>query len=90
VQVLAVRTPAEGGGPAEGAARGAAADGEVVVKERVVVVDDLLATGGTLAAAVALLEGAGAAVIGCVVAIELPDLKGVDNVKVPVKTLLRC
>ena len=59
-------------------------------KEKVVVVDDLLATGGTLASSVALLEGAGAEVVGCVVVIELPELGGAAKVGKPVKTLLKC
>jgi adenine phosphoribosyltransferase len=44
--------------------------------DRVLVVDDLLATGGTLEAADALVTQAGATVAGHVVAIELPQLGG--------------
>lgn len=43
---------------------------------RVLVLDDVLATGGTLAAACALLEKAGAEVVGCGVVLELADLAG--------------
>jgi adenine phosphoribosyltransferase len=40
------------------------------------VADDLIATGGTAEAAVRLIEGAGAAVVGCCFVIELPELGG--------------
>lgn len=43
---------------------------------RVLVVDDVLATGGTAAAACALLERAGAEVIGVALMMELADLGG--------------
>ena len=51
--------------------RDAAAEGE-----RVLIVDDVLATGGTAAAACALLEGLGAEVVGVGVLIELGFLDG--------------
>jgi adenine phosphoribosyltransferase len=44
--------------------------------ERVVLVDDLIATGGTAAAAVRLIEGAGGEVVECCFVIELPELGG--------------
>ncbi|CAA0840710.1 Adenine phosphoribosyltransferase 1-chloroplastic [Striga hermonthica] len=53
--------------------------GAVQSGERVVVVDDLIATGGTLAAAVSLLERVGADVVECSCVIELPELKGRDK-----------
>jgi adenine phosphoribosyltransferase len=43
---------------------------------RVLVVDDLIATGGTAAAAVRLVQKAGADVVGCSFLIELSDLGG--------------
>jgi adenine phosphoribosyltransferase len=44
--------------------------------ERVLVADDLIATGGTAAAAVRLIEGAGGEVVECCFVIELPELGG--------------
>ncbi len=44
--------------------------------ERVLVVDDLLATGGTMAATVGLVEALGAQVVGCAVVVELAFLDG--------------
>ena len=43
---------------------------------RVLFVDDLLATGGTAAACVKLIEGLGAEVVGCLFLIELEGLNG--------------
>ncbi|KAF5729869.1 adenine phosphoribosyltransferase 4-like [Tripterygium wilfordii] len=50
--------------------------GAVQPGENALVVDDLIATGGTLRAAMNLLERAGAEVVECACVIELPDLKG--------------
>ncbi len=49
--------------------------------ERVVIVDDLLATGGTIAAAVNLTERLGGDIVECAFVVELPDLKGRDKIK---------
>ncbi|MGH2900866.1 MAG: adenine phosphoribosyltransferase [Solirubrobacteraceae bacterium] len=48
----------------------------VAAGERVVVVDDLIATGGTAAATVALLERIGATIVECAFVIDLIDIGG--------------
>ncbi|MDA3872740.1 MAG: adenine phosphoribosyltransferase [Kiritimatiellae bacterium] len=47
--------------------------------QRVVIVDDLLATGGTVAATIALCRQLGAEILGCAFLIELAFLKGRDK-----------
>ncbi|TYB83370.1 adenine phosphoribosyltransferase [Maritimibacter fusiformis] len=44
--------------------------------ERVLVVDDLLATGGTAAAGIRLIERLGGEIVGCSFIIDLPELGG--------------
>ncbi len=56
---------------------------------RVVLVDDLLATGGTMGAAVNLLETVGAVVPATAVIIELTFLEGRKRLTPPVETLLQ-
>lgn len=56
---------------------------------RVVLVDDLLATGGTMSAAVNLLETVGAVVPATAVIIELTFLDGRKRLTPPVETLLQ-
>ncbi|MBO6037208.1 MAG: adenine phosphoribosyltransferase, partial [Acetobacter sp.] len=57
--------------------------------QRVVIMDDLLATGGTLAACVALLQKTGAEVVAASVLIELTALGGRSRLgNVPDVTLL--
>lgn len=55
---------------------------------RVVVLDDLLATGGTMNAAITLLQGLGAEVQSAACLIELTFLEGRNRLGVPVDTLL--
>jgi adenine phosphoribosyltransferase len=57
--------------------------------KRVVLVDDLLATGGTMAAAIKLLEQVGAVVPAAACVIELTFLEGRSKIPVPVEALLK-
>ncbi|KAG2699023.1 hypothetical protein I3760_07G173500 [Carya illinoinensis] len=50
--------------------------GAVQAGERALVIDDLIATGGTLCAAISLLERVAVHVVECACVIELPELKG--------------
>ncbi|KAH9623439.1 hypothetical protein KSS87_023140 [Heliosperma pusillum] len=50
--------------------------GAVEAGERAIVIDDLIATGGTLSAAIKLLERVGVNVVESACLIELPELKG--------------
>ena len=52
---------------------------DVPVGTRVLVLDDVLATGGTIGAAAALLERSGAVVAGVGVVLEIGGLSGRDN-----------
>lgn len=49
--------------------------------DKVVIVDDLLATGGTVAAAISLIEQLGGEVVGCAFVVELTGLKGRELLK---------
>ena len=55
---------------------------------RVVVCDDLLATGGTMVAAINLLRSVGADVVAAQFLIELAFLKGAEKLDVPVRSLV--
>lgn len=56
---------------------------------RVVVVDDLLATGGTMAAGIELLQQVGADVVAAAVIIELTFLHGRQRLNVPTEALVQ-
>ena len=56
--------------------------------QRVVIVDDLLATGGTMAAGIDLLQKVGAVVPAAAALIELGFLNGRDRLRVPVESLV--
>ncbi|MAM60745.1 adenine phosphoribosyltransferase [Maritimibacter sp. UBA3975] len=58
--------------------------------ERVLLVDDLLATGGTAAAGIQLIERLGGEVVGCAFIVDLPELGGhakLDGMGMAVHTL---
>jgi adenine phosphoribosyltransferase len=57
--------------------------------QRIVVVDDLLATGGTMAAGIALLRKIGAVVPAAAALIELSFLNGRTRLDVPFEALVR-
>ncbi|PPD66844.1 hypothetical protein GOBAR_DD36275 [Gossypium barbadense] len=50
--------------------------GAVQAGERALIIDDLVATGGTLSAAIRLLERVGVHIVECACVIELSGLKG--------------
>ncbi len=56
----------------------------------IVLVDDLLATGGTMGAAVNLVEQAEAKVVASLCIIELEGLGGRDKISCPFEALLQC
>ena len=56
--------------------------------QRVVVIDDLLATGGTMQAAVELVRRQGGAAVAGACIIELAFLNGRDRVEVPVSSMV--
>jgi len=55
--------------------------GDIKKGQRVLIVDDLLATGGTIEAAIHLIEESGGIVAGTAFLVELTDLKGRDKLK---------
>ena len=49
--------------------------------QKVIIIDDLLATGGTINAAIKLVESLGGEVVGCGFLVELSDLEGRKNIE---------
>lgn len=64
-------------------------DSAEMVDQRVVIVDDILATGGTLAAAISLMTSLGANVVCSACIIELSFLKGQERLDTPFHSLVR-
>jgi adenine phosphoribosyltransferase len=57
--------------------------------DQVVIIDDLLATGGTLFCACDLVKQCGATVLGCLVIVEIEELKGKEKVGAPVVAMFQ-
>ena len=49
--------------------------------QKVIIIDDLLATGGTVEAAIKIIESLGGEVVGCAFLMELDDLKGKEKLQ---------
>jgi adenine phosphoribosyltransferase len=60
----------------------------VIPGQRVVIVDDLIATGGTLAAAIGLVGQRGGDVVGAACIIELKFLNGRSRIPVPLTSMV--
>ena len=60
----------------------------VIPGQRVVIVDDLVATGGTMAAAIDLVGQRGGAVVGAACIIELNFLNGRSRIPVPLTSMV--
>jgi adenine phosphoribosyltransferase len=62
----------------------------ILPDEQVLIVDDLIATGGTIQAAIQLVRNLGGNVVGCSFIIDLPDLGGskkIEAMNVPIMSL---
>jgi len=51
----------------------------IVPGQRVIIVDDVLASGGTMSAAVEILDKCGATIVGCCVVVELTEFNARNN-----------
>ncbi|XP_047350336.1 adenine phosphoribosyltransferase [Vespa velutina] len=56
---------------------------------RVLIIDDLLATGGSIGAAVNLLKSVNAKIVECLVVIELTKLKAREKLNVPIHSIIQ-
>ncbi|MBF0101046.1 MAG: adenine phosphoribosyltransferase [Desulfobacterales bacterium] len=56
-------------------------DDSIQQGDKVLVIDDLIATGGTIMAAIKLVERLGGKVVECAFIVELPELKGREKIK---------
>ncbi|UYV78722.1 hypothetical protein LAZ67_16002545 [Cordylochernes scorpioides] len=63
--------------------------GSIKQNHNVVIVDDLLATGGTMEAAIKLVQALGGNVTRCLVVIELEDLRGREKLNSPFVSLIK-
>lgn len=64
--------------------------GAIKPGQKVIIIDDLLATGGTMTAALKLVKSAKAEVVECVVLMELTDLQGRSKLDSKVKSFILC
>jgi adenine phosphoribosyltransferase len=62
--------------------------GSITPKHRIAILDDVLATGGTMQAAIELLSSAQAEIICCATIIELPFLNGKEKIKAEFHSLI--
>jgi adenine phosphoribosyltransferase len=53
----------------------------ITAGEKIVIIDDLIATGGTIEAAVKLVKKLGGDILECAFIVELPGLKGREKIK---------
>ena len=54
---------------------------DILPNQKILIIDDLLATGGTIAATIELIEKLGGIVVGTAFLVELKDLNGRDKIK---------
>lgn len=64
--------------------------GAIKPGQKVVIIDDMLATGGTMSAALKLLRSAKVEVVECIVLMEITDLQGRAKLDAKVKSFILC